>query len=282
MKILLAGGQSSLAQALQPVLANVAEVLTAGRNGCEVELDLSWPAEQFCLPPGIDVVINTAASFVDGSINALLEAEQINALGTLKLCDAAQRGGVQHFVQISSINAELNNQSDYYGIYGLSKRHADELVQMYCARAKLACTLLRPSQLYGEPDSFRRHQAFIYGTLDKALKNEDIVIYGSHDARRNYLHVEDFCKIVSAVVADRVEGLYTCTHPQDASLLSVANSLVLAANSNSRVSFDASKKAISDNVFPYDDTLYRTIGIYPSIGLEEGLGRLVASRMGER
>ena len=282
MKILLVGGHSSLAQALKPGLANVAQVLTAGRNGCEVELDLSWPAEQFHLPAGIDVVINTAASFVDGDIDALLEAEQINALGALKLCDAAQRAGVQHYVQISSINAELNSESDYYGIYGLSKRHADELVQMYCARTKLACTLLRPSQLYGEPDSFRRHQAFIYGTLDKALKNEDIVIYGSHDARRNYLHVDDFCKIVSAVVTDRVEGLYTCTNRQDASLFTVANSLVIAANSSSRVSFDVSKQAISDNVFTYDDSLYRTLGIFPSIGLEEGLGRLVASRRGGR
>ncbi|QBF24580.1 NAD(P)-dependent oxidoreductase [Pseudomonas tructae] len=282
MKILLVGGQSSLAQALQPVLATFAEVLTAGRSGCALELDLSGSADQISLPPGIDVVINTAASFVDGDINALLTAEHINALGALKLCDAAQRAGVQHFVQISSINAELDSRSDFYGIYGLSKRHGDELVQMYCARAELACTVLRPSQLYGEPDSFRRHQAFIYGTLDKALSNHDIVIYGNHDARRNYLHIDDLCKIISAVIKDRVEGLYTCTHPQDASLFGVASALVQAAGSSSSVSFDTSKSAISDNVFAYDDTLYRTLGLYPSISLEQGLGRLVDSRLQAR
>ena len=47
MKILLSGGHSSLAQVLRPVLELFAEVLTAGRSGCDVELDLTWPAERF-------------------------------------------------------------------------------------------------------------------------------------------------------------------------------------------------------------------------------------------
>ena len=50
MKILLVGGQSALAQVLRPVLDSFAEVLTAGRSGCDVELDLTWSADRFKLP----------------------------------------------------------------------------------------------------------------------------------------------------------------------------------------------------------------------------------------
>jgi nucleoside-diphosphate-sugar epimerase len=279
MKILLVGGNSSLAQVLRPVLASFAEVLTAGRSGCDVALDLSEPVEQWYLPQGIDVVVNLAAHFGGVDFDAMLEAEHVNVLGGLKLCHAAREAGVRHFVSVSSINAYVDGDSEYYGVYGLSKRHADELIQLYCTKVNLPCTLLRPSQLYGELDSFRRHQVFLYSTLDKVLRNEDIVIHGSRDARRNYLHAEDFCRIVAAVIRGRVEGLYTCTNEEDASLLTVANALIKAAGSTSNVAFNAAMNDLSDNVFPYDDTLYRKTGTYPAIGIEQGLARLVASRL---
>lgn len=279
MKILIVGGHSALAHMLRPALASLGEVLTAGRSGCDVTLDLSASSERFCLPQDIDVVVNTAAHFGGADFNALLEAEHINALGGLKLCHAASESGIRHFVNISSINAYLESDSAYYGAYSLSKRHADELIQLYCARAGLPCAILRPSQLYGEPDSFRRNQPFLYGTLDKALRNEDIVIYGNRDAQRNYLHAQDLCRIISCVISSRVEGLFACTTPQDSSLLAVSNTIVKAAGSASKVIFNRAMNDIADNVFPYDDTLYRRIGTYPEIDLNDGIGRLVTKRL---
>jgi len=279
MKILLAGGHSSLAQVLRPVLAEFAEVLTAGRGGCDVELDLVWPVEQFSLPPGVDVVVNTAAHFGGSDFDAILEAEAVNVLGGLKLCHAARKAGAGHFVNISSTSACLNGSSPYYGIYALSKRQADEALQLYCARENLPCTILRPSQLYGDPDSFRKHQPFLYSVVDQALSNQDIVIHGNRDALRNYLHAGDLCRVIASVIGDRVEGVYTCTSPVDVSLLEVANAVIRAAGSGSHVVFDRAMKDIPDNVFPYNDALYRKTGVYPAIALEEGIGRLVACRL---
>ena len=63
MRILIIGGTSSLAFALMPVLSEFAEVITAGRTGCDVYFDLSDSVEEMVLPKDIDVVINTASSF---------------------------------------------------------------------------------------------------------------------------------------------------------------------------------------------------------------------------
>lgn len=279
MRILLAGGHSSLARVLRPVLGSFAEVMTAGPSGCDVELDLSWPAAQFCLPQRIDVVVNMAAHFGGSDFEAILAAENINALGGLKLSHAALKAGAGHFVNISSTSAYLDSRSEYYGVYALSKRHADELIQLFCAKENLPCTILRPSQLYGELDDFRKHQPFLYSALDKAMRNEDIVVYGNRDALRNYLHVEDFCRFISSVIGGCVEGVYSCTSPENTSLLSVASAVIKAARSGSKVVYDRAMKDIPDNIFPYDDTLYRKIGAYPAIGIEEGIGRLVASRL---
>lgn len=279
MRILLVGGSSALALVLKPVLAALGDVVTAGRRGCDMEIDLSWPAERIRLPTRIDVVVNAAAHFGGGEFESILEAENVNALGGLKLCHAALKGGAKHIVVISSINACLEHASSYYGIYSLSKRHADELTQLYCAKVDLPCTVLRPSQLYGDPDVFRRHQPFLYNGVDKALGNENIVIYGSRNALRNYLHADDLCRIIAAVVQGRVEGSYPCTNRKDVGLADLADTIIRATRSASKVVFDTAMKDLADNVFPYDDTLYRKIEVSPEIDLEVGIRKLVASRL---
>ncbi|UZE31045.1 NAD-dependent epimerase/dehydratase family protein [Pseudomonas asplenii] len=213
-------------------------------------------------------------SLVLASLGEALTAGRSGCDETLALCHATIESGIRHFVNISSINAYLDSDSAFYGAYSLSKRHGDELVQLYCSRAGLPCAILQPSQLYGEPDSFRRNQPFVYDTLDKTLLDEAIVIYRSRDAQRNYLHAQDFCRISSRVV-----GLYASTTAQDSSLLAVSSTIVKTAGSAGKVVFNRAMNDIADSVFPYDDTLYRSIGTYPEIDLNDGMGRLVANRL---
>jgi len=144
MQILIVGGTSSVAQALKPVLAGFAEVITAGRAGSDVYLDLSDPMEKVELPQGIDTVINTAAQFGGEGFAGMLETENVNVLGALKLCQACTAARVKHLVHVSSISAYLATTSDYYGIYALSKKQSDEVVQLFCSAFNLPCTILRP------------------------------------------------------------------------------------------------------------------------------------------
>lgn len=278
MKILLMGGRGALARALAPALAPFADVLTAGRTACDIELDLAWPLDRLRLPKGIDLVINLAAHFGGKDFDSLCAAENINALGSLKLCHAARNAGAGHFIQISSTSACLDRQSAYYGAYALSKRHGDELLELHSVTEQFPCAILRPSQLYSTDDGFRKHQPFLYGTLDKALRNEDIVIQGSRDARRNYLHANDLCRLITSVIDQRLTGTYACTAPEDTSLLEIATLLVESAESTSNIRFDKTMPDIPDNIFPFDDTLYRMTGNHPTICLAEGIRQLVASR----
>jgi nucleoside-diphosphate-sugar epimerase len=279
MRILIIGGSSSLAHALRPVLSEFAEVITAGRTGSDVHLDLSEPLDEMELPKDIDVVINTAAHFGGKDYEQMYLAESINVLGTLKLCQVCSKAKVRHLVNISSTSAYLGAASDYYGIYALSKRQADEVLQLFCSSFNLPCTILRPSQLYGNEDMFRKHQPFLYTAIDKAERAEDITIYGTNDALRNYIHIDDFTKIISLIVRERVEGLYVCTNAIDVSLSQIANAAIDAFCSASRVVFLRDMEIIQDNVFPYDDSLYKKIKYFPQIFMEEGVKRIAAYRI---
>ncbi len=278
MKILIAGGSSSLARVLRPVLSPFAEVLIAGRTGCDVELDLAWPAERFELLDGVSVVINLAAHFGGQDFASMLAAEEVNVLGALKLADACHHAGVDQLVQISSIYAGLSDESPFYNVYALSKRHAEELTQLYCRSAGLRLAILRLAQLYGEGESFRRHQPFLYALLDRAQRGEDIVLYGRNDAQRNFIHITDVAEIIARVVQQRIEGLYECASLSNVRYSKIAAAAVTAFGSASSILFDYDKQDIPDNAFAADDTLYRRIDYFPQISLAQGLAREASRR----
>lgn len=278
MKLLLVGAHSMLAQALQPRLTSFAEVLTAGRRGCDVTLDLAWPAERFDIPAGMDAVINLAAHFGGPAFADVLAAEEINVLGSLKLAHACVHTGAGQLVQVSSIYAGLPENSPFFGGYALSKRHAEELLQLYGRQAALPLAILRPAQMYGEGEGFRRHQPMLYALMDKAQRGEDIVLQGRNDARRNFIHVEDVAEVITRVVRQRIEGRYVCASLNNVKFSEIASAAVAAFGGTSRVSFDVDKPDIPDNGFETDEVLYRLIGYSPRISLQQGLAREAARR----
>jgi len=278
MKIVIVGGSSSLAQALLPVLSKFAEVLTAGRAGCDICMDLAAPAADFNLPSSVDVVINAAAAFGGKSVDDLLQAENINVAGVLKLCAASHRAQVKHLIQISSVFATLEPDSRFFSAYALSKRHADEAAQFFCSSFALPLTILRPSQFYGTGPAARKHQPFLTSIIDKAERGEDIFFYGSNDAKRNFIHVADVAHVISHIVRRGVTGSFSCQSLQDVSYSEVAAAAVNAFATGSQIKFVPEQPDIPDNILPIDDTLFRLIGHYPQISFAEGMEMEASAR----
>jgi nucleoside-diphosphate-sugar epimerase len=279
MKILLIGGKSSTAQALIPVLSQFADVITAGRAECDVYFDFNVSIEKIIFPDAIDVVVNIAADFGGKNYEQIYSTENTNVLGALKLCQICLDAKVKHLIHISSIYIYLKEKSPYYGIYSLSKKHSDELISLFCNLFNLSFTILRPSQLYGSDDSFRKHQPFFYTIIDNVEQNRDVVIYGKNDALRNYLNIDDFVKIISLVISNKVEGLYSCTNQNDVSLSDIAQLAIDSFHSSSKIVFATEKNDIPDNIFPYDDSLYQIIKYTPETSMKNGLQKIANYRL---
>jgi len=273
VRIMIVGGTSSLAYALKPVLSSFAEVITADLNGCDVKLNLTSPMDEIGILDNIDVVINTAASFGGADISEIVQTESVNVLGVMKLCGACKTANVGRLVQISSIFACLDTASPFYTVYSLSKRHSEEAAQLCCSKLGLPLAVLRPAQFYGVGERYRKSQPFLFSMMDKAEKNEDIVIYGSNDAARNFIHVEDVAKIVALVAQQGIEGVYSCTNTANVTFSEMAAAAVRAFASKSTISFAKDKPDVPDNVFELDDTLFRLIGYYPQIDIAAGMAK---------
>ncbi|MEI9913712.1 MAG: NAD(P)-dependent oxidoreductase [Candidatus Saccharibacteria bacterium] len=270
-RIFVIGANSALAKETIKVLSGNYEVITAGRKGCDVYCDI---AKEVKIPKKVDVVINFAAAFGGTSDEEITEAINTNVGGLLNVCMAAKASNVKHVINISSVSALLDENSPYYSIYTLTKRQADEVATLYCTLNDIKLTVLRPTQIYGESDEFRKHQAFFYMVLDKAEKGEDIAVYGKHDALRNYIHCSDIANVIERVVKKDVTGTYLCSYPSNVSYSSIAKNAQKIFGKGGKFQFLKDKPDIPDNIFKYDSKLYDKIGYLPKISLIDGLKRI--------
>lgn len=278
MKVLILSGTSNVGAALVPHVAPFADVITAGRQNCDYDVNLFNAADEISLPPNVDALIITAAAFAGKTLDEVLITESTNVLGTIKMCAAAAKSGIRHIILISTILATVEALAKQCSAYSLSKKHSEEVAQLCCAIESVSLTILRPSRIYGDSDTFRKHQPFLYSLADQAESNQCIGIFGTHDAKRNFIHIEDLCSIIAQVIQQRVVGVFSCVHPEDVSMSQIASAALGSFNSNAGFTFLRDRPDILDDDFRHDGILYPRIGFSPQLGIKEGMARIANHR----
>lgn len=276
-KVMVIGANSSLAQTVIPVLSRSNELITMARRGADITGDIS---EQFSIPNDVDVVVNCAAAFGGDSDQEINEAYDVNVKGMLNICVAAKKAGVAHLVNISSLSAVLSEDSPYYTIYAITKKQADELAEFYCGLNGINLTTLRPSQIYGDDDSFSKHQPFFYNIIDRASRGEDIVIFGNHDAKRNYIHSNDMAEIIDQVITQKITGTFACMNKEDNTFSEIASTAQSIFGAGGKIVFAKDKPNIPDNVFAKDFSIFEKLNYNSHISIKEGITRIMKHRKG--
>lgn len=274
MRVLIIGGSSVIGKALAARLADIAEVRLAGRRDADLYFDLSEWREIPDVQESFDVVIHVAADFGGSQDEDFVRAELVNSVGTLSVCSLARRTQAKHFVLISSIFATYALGDQHYGIYALSKRHGEEVAQLFCAKRGIGLSILRPTQVYDDEGACRRHQSLFYLVADRAQGGQEIVFYGTHDAWRNYLHIEDLAEICLRVVARRCTGIYACAHPRSVRLTEIASAAFAAFEQSEKVRFLTDKPDLADVPEIRDYALYDCVEYYPRIDIVQGYRRI--------
>lgn len=273
MRILITGGNSTVARFLKPLLRDNYDIITLGRANCDINCDLL--DLDFMFPKDVDVVIHTAASFGGETNEDIFKTEEFNVMATLNLCQKLSESKVKHFIHISSIFTYLDPKSKFYSIYSLSKRHSEDIVQFSLNRASIPYTILRPSQLYGNDPVFKKHQPFFFRILDQASKGEQIKLYGKNNPKRNYLHINDFVLILSKVIEEGVFGEFDCSYPLNTSYEEIARIAFEISNHIPNIKYLTDKIDIDDNVFEIKEDLYLRLATHPRITLKEGITELI-------
>jgi dTDP-glucose 4,6-dehydratase len=171
----------------------------------------SVTVERVLTEHSIDVVVNFAAES-HNSLAVLDPARffRTNVLGTQSLLESCRRAGVQRVHHISTcevygdlaLDAEtaFTEESPYLPRtpYNASKAGADHAVRSYYETFGLPVTITNCANNYG-PNQFPENVLPLFTT--RALDGEPLPVYASKDNRREWIHVEDHCSAIDAVLS---------------------------------------------------------------------------------
>jgi dTDP-glucose 4,6-dehydratase len=162
----------------------------------------------------IDVVVNFAAeSHVDRSILSAEPFWETNVLGTLRLLEAARAAGVGRFVQISTdeVYGSLGPTGAFSETsplaprspYAASKAAADHTALAFHHTHGLDVLIARCSNNFGP---YQFPEKLIPLMILNALERKPLPLYGDGLQVRDWIHVEDSCAAVDAVVSRGLPG----------------------------------------------------------------------------
>ena len=157
---------------------------------------------------GCDCVVHFAAeSHVDRSIYEPAPAIQTNVTGTFVLLQVARKLGVSRFVHVSTdevygdlpanVHAAENFPVQPSSPYSASKASSDLLVKSYVRTFSFPGLITRSSNNYGP---YQFPEKFLPLMITNALHDQPLPIYGDGKQQRDWLHVEDNCSGILAVL----------------------------------------------------------------------------------
>jgi dTDP-glucose 4,6-dehydratase len=161
-----------------------------------------------------DAIVHFAAeSHVDRSILSPEPVIRTNFRGSFTMLEAARRRGVQRFVHVStdevygSLAAPLEATEEFplnaSSPYSASKAGSDLLARSYFVTYKLPVLITRASNNYGP---YQFPEKLIPLMIANAFEDHRLPVYGDGQQVRDWLHVDDHCRGVMAVLEKGREG----------------------------------------------------------------------------
>jgi dTDP-glucose 4,6-dehydratase len=153
------------------------------------------------------IVHFAAESHVDRSILSPEPVIQTNFRGSFVMLEAARRGGVERFVHVStdevygSLEAPLEATEEFplnaSSPYSASKAGSDLLARSYFVTYRLPVLITRASNNYGP---FQFPEKLIPLMITNAFDDRNLPVYGDGRQIRDWLHVDDHCRGIMAVL----------------------------------------------------------------------------------
>jgi dTDP-glucose 4,6-dehydratase len=234
---------------------------------------------------GCELVVHFAAeSHVDRSIYEPAPVLQTNVTGTFILLQVARKLGVQRFLHISTdevygdipagMFADEKSNLRPSSPYSASKAGSDLLSLSYFRTYAFPVLVTRSSNNYGP---FQFPEKFLPLMITNALDDKPLPIYGDGLQQRDWLHVDDNCRGVLAVLEHgRLGEVYNIGGLDIAENLTIAKQLLKLLGKPETLLTSVKDRPGHDRRYALDcKKMERELGWTPAIRLEEGLRQTI-------
>jgi UDP-glucose 4-epimerase len=247
-------------------------------------LDLPFLTESM---KGADIVVHAAGiAGIDTVIKDPVRTMSVNMIGTANALEAAKANGVkERFVDFSTSEifgshafksreedtAVSGSVGEARWVYAVSKLAGEHLAHAYYKQHALPVVTVRPFNVYG-PGQTGEGALQIF--IKKALKNEDIYIYGDGTAIRAWCFVDDFVDCLIRCIEDPKaigESFNLGNQRTVITTLGLAESVCRVLKSSSKIIFKEALSADIEMRIPSVSKSREILGFEAKVDLEEGI-----------
>jgi UDP-glucose 4-epimerase len=231
-----------------------------------------------------DFIVHLAAQCgVIPSIENPGEDADINIMGTLNLLESAVKHNLEKFILASSA-APLGEQEpplDETKVprplspYGAGKLAAEAYCSAFHGSFGLPAVVLRFSNVYG-PNSYHKGSVVAH-FIKRILVREPLVIYGDGEQTRDFLYVEDICRITHKILEDKsgktAGEIFQLGTGTETSVNDLVTALRTLAPTSVETRYEAERKGEIKRNYASPEKLFKTLGIKAETGLDTGIAK---------
>ncbi|MDH3987673.1 MAG: NAD-dependent epimerase/dehydratase family protein [Gammaproteobacteria bacterium] len=238
---------------------------------------------------GAQIVVHAAAiAGIESTVTDPVNTMRVNILGTANVLEAAHRiGGMERFLEFSTsevfgsyaFNVRESEETVTGAVgearwtYAVSKLAGEHLAHAYFKQYDLPAVTVRPFNVYG-PGQTGEGALSIF--TRKALRNEDLLIFGTGSQIRAWCYVDDMVDgVLCALSHPRAigESFNIGNSRAVTTIFGLAEAVCRVTNSKSRIVFRDALSADIELRVPQVDKARNLIDFEAKIDLEEGIRR---------
>lgn len=233
---------------------------------------------------GVDYVFHMAALVsVPESMAKPGECVDINIHGLLNVLEEASAAGVRKLVYASSAAVYGDNPTvpkletmlpEPKSPYAITKLDGEYYLGMFQNQGSMETAAIRFFNVFGpRQDPKGAYAAAVPIFIEKALRGEDITVFGDGGQTRDFIYVKDIAGALSfAAETPGVTGVFNAGYGGQITINDLADELIKAAGSSSKVVHAAERPGDVRHSRASVDKL-RAAGWIPQHSLGEGLAR---------
>lgn len=305
--ILITGGAGFIASTLIARLADDNRIVTYDnytRNTLEVTAyadhpnvthlkgDVLDPEGLGAAMRDVDTVVHAAAiAGIESTVRSPVTTMRVNMLGTANVLEAAHRtGGMERVLDFSTsevfgsmaFNADEKDSTVTGAVgearwtYAVSKLAGEHLAHAYYEEHGLPTTTVRPFNVYG-PGQTGEGALSIF--IRKALRGEDLLIFGDGSQIRAWCYVDDMAEGVLRALEHPAavgESLNIGNARAVTTIHGLAETVCRVLGSSSRIVYRPALSADIQLRVPRVDKARELIGFQAMVDLDEGIRRTAA------
>jgi len=238
---------------------------------------------------GSDIVIHAAAvAGIDTVILSPTTTMKVNMIGTANVLQAAKENTIkERFIDFSTSEVfgsmafkptedsetVAGSAGEARWTYAVSKLAGEHLTVAYYREFDLPIVSVRPFNVYGPGQT---GEGAIQVFIKRALKNEDIFIYGDGNQIRAWCYIDDFIDCLLRCIENPVaigESFNIGNSRAVVTTYGLAQTVCRVLNSKSRIVFKPALSAEVELRIPSVEKTYRMLDFKAKIDLDEGISR---------